>query len=201
MPRRLKLLLAAVLMMSWPVLTSCGLTGGKDSAESTPPPPGDVKVEAARGGVRVVWNPVPGVMHYTVFWGTERGRFRNLADSRHCDVLIANLETGKLYSLAVTSWNERGESNFSQEVLYVYDDPGSGRASAHLSKGNELARQGLFKDAYAYLTAAIRLDPTNADAYRSRAMLCERMGKAESARQDYAAAERLFNRKPISLKR
>lgn len=166
-----------------------------------PPPPGDVQVDAARGGLRVGWIPVPGALYYTVFWGTERGQFKYLADSKHCDVLIADLYKGDLYNLAVTSWNENGESNFSRELLYVYDDPGSGRAAAHLSRGNELARRGLFKDAYAYLSAAIRLDPTNAEAYRSRAMLSEKMGRAESARKDYAAAEKLFNRKPISLKR
>jgi hypothetical protein len=199
--KRPKLVLAVLLMLSQMVLAACGLTGGQSSAGTTPSAPDDVRVEGARGGLRVTWAAVPGASHYTVFWGTERGRFRYLADSKQNDVLLANVRKGELYSLAVTSWNEHGESSFSDEILYVYDDPGSSRAAVHLAKGKELARQGLFKDALAHLSAAIRLDPNNGEAYRSRARLCERMGKTESARNDYAEAKRLFGRKPISLKR
>lgn len=201
MSKSLKLLSIAVLMLSQIWLAACGITGGGSVAGNTPPPPRDVQVEAARGGLRVTWAPVPEALHYTVFWGTERGQFRFLADSKHCDVLITNLRKGELYCLAVTSWNGKGESNFSDEVLYVYDDPGSSVAATHLGKGHELARQGLVKDAYAHLSAAIRLDPTNSTAYRSRASLSEKLGMTESARQDYAEAEKLFNRKPITLKR
>ncbi len=201
MSKRLKLPLAVLLILIQTMLVSCGITGGRTTAGTTPPPPGDVKVEGARGGLRVTWNSVPGALHYTVFWGTERGRFRYLADSNRNDVLIANVRKGEFYSVAVTSWNEQGESSFSDEILYVYDDPGSSRAAVHLAKGKELERQGLFKDALAYLNAAIRLDPNNGEAYRSRAMLSERMGRTDSARHDYAAANRLFGSKPISLKR
>jgi len=113
-------------------------------------------------------------------------------------VIISGLDKGELYCFAVTSWGERGESDYSKEVMYVYDDDPS-RSSQHLAKGNEMMASGLYPEADAYISAAIRLQPQSADAYKSRAQLYERMDEPELAKKDSVMAEKLSSRKTASL--
>jgi tetratricopeptide (TPR) repeat protein len=150
-------------------------------------------------GLEVSWEPVSGATQYTVFWGNEEGKYdRMFAASDNC-LVITGLRKGELYTVAVTSWNQEGESDYSPEAAVVYDDEPR-RASAHLAKGNELLSQGNLCFADAYLSAAIRLDPDSAPAYQSRALLNEKMNRPEPARQDYAAAERLIKQQKLSLR-
>jgi Tfp pilus assembly protein PilF len=104
-----------------------------------------------------------------------------------------------LYYFAVSSWNARGESGYSPEQAFLYDDE-PGRASVYLGRGSESAQKGLYAEAHAYLSAAIRLDPGNAEAYRQRAVLHEKLNQIEYARQDYQMAEKIFKKQPLSTK-
>jgi tetratricopeptide (TPR) repeat protein len=144
-----------------------------------------------------MWDRVPHATHYTVFWGPEEGNLRDLADAYSSSVVISGLRRGTLYSFAVSSWNERGESDLSPESVLVFDNEPQ-NATAHVAKGNELMREGALVDAYAYLTVAIRLDPDSAEAYRIRALLNEKLNRLDSAQKDYAMAEKLYNKKPMS---
>jgi len=181
------------------VLGSCtdsGVTG----LGRPPRPPQNVSVEIVEEGAKVSWNFVPGATHYTVFWGPTRKDYRGMADCQMPSLLITGLRPGKLYALAVSSWNHAGESDFSREEVFVYDN-GKGSPTAHLAKGSQLMREGYFSEAHAYITAAIRLDPRLADAYRLRAALHEQLNEPDLARQDYAKADKLFNGNRISLRR
>jgi Tfp pilus assembly protein PilF len=109
------------------------------------------------------------------------------------------LNREQLYYFAVSAWNHRGESNFSDEQVLVYDD-GSGRPDAYLAKGNDLMSNGYYMGAHAYFSAAIRLDPGNLHAYQSRAALHEKINQPDLARQDEAMAERLLKKQRISLR-
>ena len=70
----------------------------------------------------------------------------------------------------------------------------------YVAKGQEALRQKEYPEADAYLSAAIRLDPRNADAYRYRAMLYERISKSALAHEDHQWAERIFKKKLLSKK-
>lgn len=178
------------------VLVSCGPSG--PGGEGGPPrAPESLSFKVVAKGLKVAWNSVPGATHYTVFWGTQSTDYRKLANAPTNSLLISGLAPGKLYTFAVSSWNERGESDLSKEQLFVYDSE-PGRAYDHLATGNSLIRKGAFTIALAYVSAAIRLDPESAEAYRIRALVNEKMRRSELARKDYAMAEKLYNKKPIS---
>jgi hypothetical protein len=150
-------------------------------------------------GLEVSWEPVSGATHYTVFWGNEEGKYdRMFAGNDNC-LVITGLRKGELYTVAVTSWNQAGESDYSPEAAVVYDDDPR-RATAHLAKGNEMLSQGNLILANAYICAAIILDPDSASAYQSRALLNEKMNRPAPARQDYATAERLIKQQKLTLR-
>lgn len=159
-----------------------------------PDPPANVQIQVVRDGVQVFWDCIPAVTHYTVFWGTERDHYVSLVNAENCAVTLAGLKKGRFYSFAVTAWNQQGESDYSREAAVVYDDD-PGRASEYLEKGNDLMEQGMYADAHLYLSAAIRLDPQNAAAYRRRGLLYERTNQSALAREDYRRAERLLSQK------
>jgi tetratricopeptide (TPR) repeat protein len=148
-------------------------------------------------GLEISWKCVPGSTHHTLFWGFERGDYRNMANSNTCSAIIVGLKKGDLYYFAATSWNARGESGYSREQAFVYDDE-PGRAGVYLGKGSESMRKGLFAEAHAYFSAAIRLDPENPEAYRQRATLHEKLNQTEFASQDYQMAEKIFKKRPLS---
>jgi len=58
---------------------------------------------------------------------------------------------------------------------------------------------GQYLEAYAYISAAIRLQPQRAEAYKSRALLYEKMDEPELAKKDSVMAEKLSSRKTASL--
>jgi tetratricopeptide (TPR) repeat protein len=66
--------------------------------------------------------------------------------------------------------------------------PANERAVALVNRGIALYDRGDLDNARADYTAAIQLDPTNADAFHSRADLMLRQGKLEAAITDYSAA-------------
>jgi tetratricopeptide (TPR) repeat protein len=191
----LNALALAVLVLL--LLTSCGSIGGSPASRKAPPPPHNVQVKQVPAGLQISWTCVQGAAKYTVFWGFDRGEYRGMVDSDNCAVILAGLHKGELYYLSVTAWNGKGESAFSQEQAFVYEDDPK-KAAAYLSKGYALLRDGLYVDAQAYLSAVIRLDPQNADAYHYRAMLHEKTSRSDLARADHAMAERLNKRKPLS---
>ncbi len=190
---------ALLLLLSLSVLASCGPSQGADKL-GPPESPREIKVSIVPQGLEVSWDEVSGATHYTVFWGTENGKYDRLFAASDNRLMITGLGKGELYTVAVTSWNQNGESDYSPEAVVVYDDdPRS--ATAYLAKGNELLAQGSLNLADAYLSAAIRLDPDSAKAYRSRALLNEKMNRPEPARNDLAAAERLIKQQKVSLRR
>lgn len=188
-----------IIVMLPLIFGSC--TGSGGTGVGRPPhPPQAVSVEIVEEGAKVSWNLVPGATHYTVFWGPTRKNYRGMADCQTPCLLITGLRPGKLYALAVSSWNDAGESDFSREEVFVYDN-GKGSPAGYLAKGSQLMREGRFSEACAYITAAIRLDPRLADAYRLRAALHEQLNEPDLARQDYAMADKLFKGNRISLRR
>lgn len=190
---------AIIFLMLPLVLGSCA-DSGVTGVGSPPRPPQNISVEVVEEGVKVSWNLVPGATHYTVFWGPTRKDYRGMADCQWPFLLLTGLRSGKLYALAVSSWNHAGESDFSREEVFVYDN-GKGSPPAHLAEGSRLMRERCFAEALAYITAAIRLDPGLADAYRLRAALHEQLNEPDLARHDYAKADKLFNGNRITLRR
>jgi len=188
-----------VIVLSNLLLLSCSSSINQGGAQSAPTAPRDVRLAIATQGLEMSWEPVSGATHYTVFWGSERGDYRGLVNCDCPALVLTGLNREQLYFLAVTAWNQRGESNFSDEQVLVYDD-GSGRPETYLAKGNDLMNRGHYVGAHAYFCAAIRLDPANLDAYQSRAMLHEKINRPDLARQDQAMAEKLFKKKRISLR-
>lgn len=193
-------LIVAIIVVVLPLALGSCTDSGVTEVGRPPRPPQNVSVEILEQGAKVSWDLVPGATHYTVFWGPTRKDYRGLADCQWPSLLITGLRPGKLYALAVSSWNHAGESDFSREEVFVYDN-GQGSPAAHLAKGSQLMREGRFAEAYAYLTAAIRLDPRLVDAYRLRAALHEQLKQPDLARQDYAKADKLFKSNRISLRR
>ena len=178
-------------------VASCG-SGTNSAAYKTGAAPAEIQVEEVPQGIRIAWSPVEDAASYTVFWGREPTEYKNYFNTTECSLIISGLSKGELHCFAVTSWGHRGESDYSREIVYVYDDDPN-RSSAHLAKGKELMSNGLYPEANAYLSAAIRLHPESADAYSSRASLYDRMEEPDSAKKDRATAERLSNRKTASL--
>lgn len=189
---------ALLLPLSLSLLASCGPSPGTGKL-GPPQPPREVKLSMVPEGLEVSWDRISGATHYTVFWGTENGKYNQLYAVPDNRLFITGLRKGELSTVAVTSWNQNGESDYSPEAVVVYDDDPR-RATAHLAKGNELLLRGSLDLADAYLSAAIRLNPNNAQAYRSRALVNEKMNRVELARKDHAAEERLIKQQKASLR-
>ena len=181
------------------LLASCSFVG--ESAEPGKPPaaPQNVQVQVNGDGLQIFWRSVPGATHYTVFWGTETGQYRSMGNSATNSASISDLVMGDLYYVTVTSWNTRGESNYSPEVAIVYDTIPA-RADIYLAKGNDAMRRGLTSQAHAYFCAAIRLDPQNVEAYRSRAALYEMINLNDLASKDLTTAENLRKNRTVSTR-
>jgi hypothetical protein len=190
----------AIIIVVLPLVVGSCTDSGVSELGRPPRPPQKVTVQIVKKGAEVSWSLVPSATHYTVFWGTASKDYRTMADCQSRRLLITGLQPGKMYALAVSSWSHTGESDFSREEVFVYDT-GRGRPAAYLAKASQLMREGCFPEAHAYITAAIRLDPRLADAYRLRAALNEQLNEPELARQDYAKAEKLFSGNRISLRR
>jgi len=199
MIERIKELLVTLLVFSPFLLLSCSSSGRPEGAQNAPAAPVHVHLAITAQGLQVAWEPVLGTTHYTLFWGLERGDYKSLVDCDRPAVVLRGLKNGELYFFAVTAWNRRGESNFSNEEVVVYDD-GTGRPETYLAKGNDLMIRGYYSGAQAYFSAAIRLDPDNLYAYQSRATLYEKIDRPDLAREDEARAEKLFKEKRISLR-
>jgi Tfp pilus assembly protein PilX len=88
-------------------------------------------VSVVPAGLEVSWDRISGATHYTVFWGTENRKYDRLYAVSDNRLLITNLGKGQLYRVAVTSWNQNGESDYSPEAVVAYDDDPR-RATAHL---------------------------------------------------------------------
>jgi len=172
-----------------------------DTAGPRKPPtePDNVQVRVNESGLQILWGNVPGATHYTVFWGTESGQYRGMGNCATNSALISDLIMEDLYYVAVTSWNARGESNYSREQTAVYDT-NPARAGIYVAKGNDAVKRGLANQAHAYFCAAIRLDPENVDAYRSRAVLYEKTNRTELASKDHKMAEKLQKDRAVSTR-
>jgi tetratricopeptide (TPR) repeat protein len=179
------------------VLVSCGSSDDKKRGATTQPPQ-SLWFRMVESGLRVSWDQVPGAIQYSLFWGKEKGNYRMMFRTVQSTAVVTGLDPGELYTFAVTAWTYEGESDYSPGAVFVYDREPS-RASKHLSKGHSLQRRGSLDEAHAYLSAAIRLDPHSAEAFRIRAQVNEKLNRKDLARKDYAMAETLFNEQPISL--
>jgi tetratricopeptide (TPR) repeat protein len=196
---RIATLAACFALFTNLLLISCSSVGDTASRRKPPTSPESIQIRVAEKGLEVHWKEVPGATYYTIFWGTETGQYKSMANADSTSALITDVKEGDLYYIAMTSWNARGESNFSAEQTIVYDTNPE-RAVVYLAKGNEAMKQGLTNQAHAYFCATIRLDPENADAYRSRAVLYEAINWNDLARKDYATAQKLQKNRPISTR-
>ncbi len=197
--QRVPALLVCLMFSMNLLLASCSSVGDTAMPRNPPPAPENVQVRVDEGGLQIFWRNVPGATHYTVFWGPKSGQYRSLANCDTNSALISDVIKGDLYYVAVTSWNARGESNYSQEHTVVYDT-NPARAGIYVAKGNDSMKRGLTNQAHAYFCAAIRLDPENADAYRSRAALYEIINWNELARKDLQTAEKLQKNRTVSTR-
>src|SRR5271157_2938910 len=196
---RIATLVACFALFTNLLLVSCSSVGDTAARRKPPASPESIQIRVAEKGLEVHWKEVPGATHYTIFWGTETGQYRSMANADSTSALISDVKEGDLYYIAMTAWNARGESNFSAEQTIVYDTNPE-RAVVYLAKGNEAMKRGLTNQAHAYFCATIRLDPENADAYRSRAVLYEAINWNELARKDYVTAEKLQKNRAISTR-
>ena len=178
-------------------LASCSPMGEATGPRKPPAAPENVHVRVEQSGLQVFWRNVPEATHYAVFWGTESGQYRSIGNCATNSAFISDLVVGDLYYVAVTSWNARGESNYSPEQTVVYDT-NPARADIYLAKGNDAMKRGLTNQAHAYFCAAIRLDPEYVEAYRSRSVLYEIMNKNESAGKDHQMVEKLRKNRTVS---
>ena len=191
--RYIYVILIAVIGLS----VSC--TSSQDRKMSSRPPraPQGLTAGLVEEGVRLAWDAVPGATQYSVFWGDNDHSYNGffLAKSNH--FTIGGLKKGECYTFSVTAWNLRGESDYSRTCSLVYDDDPT-RAPHYVSIGERLMGQGRYGEAQAYLSAAIRLDPGNAEAYQRRAQLYQRTNQVERARKDLSRAETIMKDKPLS---
>lgn len=192
-----KFYLLAAIALTMLVALLAGTSEKKMTEIKTPQAPVNLLVETADDGVVASWNPSKGADSYTLFWGTEKGEFRKMFETTETAVLLKGLDTGKMYNFAVTASNTRYESHFSQELFFVHDTS-SGNSSDYLSMARELVENNRDHEALAFMAAAIRLDPQNAESYRTRASLFEKLGRKKEARTDLHTAETLFNKKPMT---
>lgn len=190
---------AALLFPIIVLLFGCSSPAAKTGPRKVPPPPQNFQVHTTAEGLRVDWEKVPGASHYTVFWGTESQDYRNINNFKAPPVVLAGLKKGKLYAFAATSWNEKGESDYSKEQVFVYDD-NPRNASLYAATGNNLMEKGSYEEALVYLSAAIRLDPHNVYAYQQRALLYERVNRTDLAKRDHAMAQKILKTKPLTRK-
>jgi tetratricopeptide (TPR) repeat protein len=160
--------------------------------------PAQVYVTDTPEGAVVSWQPVPGALKYTVFWGFERGDYKNLFDTTSAKVVLCNLRKGDLYYVAVTTWISTGESNYSHDQIVIFDDNPS-HAKIHLSKASEFMERSAYQEAYAHISTAVKLAPNNPDVYKDRALLYEKVARPDLAKQDHATAKKLYENTPISL--
>jgi tetratricopeptide (TPR) repeat protein len=169
---------------------SCDMGLDTSKTISPPLPPRNLRVSILGNGVELIWDPVLKATKYTVFWGSEDGEFRNLADTTQLSMKLPSLKKGQRYNFAVSAWNEKGESDYSKEVVILNDhDPAL--APHYLDIGNQLLERGNYLDALLYFTTAIRLDPKNPEAYNSRGRLNEKLSRFELAERDYQKARSL----------
>ncbi|MBI5248130.1 MAG: hypothetical protein HY912_01435 [Desulfomonile tiedjei] len=175
------------------VLMAC--SGSVKIAAGVPPkPPADVASEVVAQGIEIYWNAVPGATSYTVFWGTEPADYRSMVNSNVTTVLLRGLQKERTYHIAVTSWNQFGESAFSDEQFLVYDDDVQ-NAAKYFAAGEELLKRGHYHDAKAYFSAAITCDPENGEAYSRRAFIYEKTSRWDLAKKDYSQAETIYKKK------
>jgi hypothetical protein len=182
--------LAVSLLLTFSLVSSCGVFKNDPVTMNAPPPPNGFKVELAQELVKLSWEPVAGATHYTIFWGFEGREYNKLSDSLDCSILVEGLNAGELYSFLVTAWNHNGESDFSREAVLVYDDSVE-RSRSHAATGTQLFSDGAIADAQAYLSAATRLDPESADAYLNRGLPNERTNFLEPGSLDNSRARKL----------
>lgn len=164
---------------------------------SKPSVPEHLVVEQSDEGLVARWNPSDGASSYTLFWGTEKGEFRRMFETSETAVLLKGLDPGYMYNFAVTASNPRYESHFSAEIFCVYETE-TVKSSELMAAAKDLIHDNRLQEALAHLTAAIRLDPKNAESYRARAALLERVGKKKEARSDLMMSESLFNKKQMT---
>ena len=175
---------------------SCNLGLDTSKPLGTPSPPRNLRVSIQGNGVELMWDPVPKAIKYTVFWGSEDGEFRNLADTIQLSMKLPGLKKGQRYNFAISAWNEKGESDYSKEAVILNDyDPAL--APHYLDMGKELLKRGNYLDALLYFTTAIRLDPNNPEAYNSRGRLNEKLSRFELAERDFEKARSLSSESAI----
>lgn len=178
-------------------LISCSSHKGTEVAKARPTAPKNIHVTIVKDGLKLSWPAIKDATKYTVFWGQEHADYRGLANVDENSIHLTGIKKGDLWAFAVTSWNTMGESNFSEEVMVVYDDNPQ-RAEAHLNKANQLAAKGKYSEAHAYYCTAINLNPNNPDAYKNRSVLYTKIARHDLAKQDDVVADKIYKTKPIS---
>jgi tetratricopeptide (TPR) repeat protein len=181
---------AVLSMFALVMLSSCMSGTISETPERAPASPVGLEAEMTDKGVSLRWQGVAGATRYTVFWGTRRGAFRNLVNCTSTEVTLSNLPEGHAYYFAVTAWNAKGESDYADQQLVIYDRSPS-HAERYLAKGVELMRRGHYDEAKVYLSAVIRLNPDNVQAYRARGQIFRETSLPKPAQADFQRARQV----------
>lgn len=85
------------------LLASCGPVAETSGPAKPPPAPDNVGVRVIDRGLEISWKCVPGSTHHTLFWGFERGDYRNMANDAEEELLpsfpadfLVKLDRGEL---------------------------------------------------------------------------------------------------------
>lgn len=195
--RNRKLYVLGLISILLIVTVSFGKPNGENLQVRKPVAPRGLMLEYQGDGILAKWDPSAGADFYTLFWGTEKGEFRKMCQTTETQVLLKGFESGQIYNFSVTASNSNYESGYSTECYVVYDDSPK-NSLQHVATARDLMLETRHVEALAYLNAAIHLGPQNAESYRTRAILLEKLGKKEQARRDFKMAETLFNHNPMT---
>jgi Fibronectin type III domain len=86
------------------------------------------------GGIQLAWDPPPDpVLGYKLYYGTSSGNYtKNMDVGKVATYTLTGLQDGQTYYIAVTAYNDSGESNYSNEVFGV-PEPDDTTPPAHVS--------------------------------------------------------------------
>ncbi len=116
-------------------------------------------------------------------------------------VILAGLAKREILYLAVTAWNAKGESPYSEEQAVVSDDDPARAVVCTWPKDRMRSKEASTSQRTCISLLSYGWILKTREAYRTRGMLYERLSKTDLAHEDYQRAEKIFKKKLLSKKR